>query len=482
MTTCIAYPRPAVDDEELVERARRHRGQPVLRHAGPPRRDARRSQLEPVDHHGRRRACSVRPTGCSRRSSRGTSSPRPNAQSIGGSDVRTCPPYPGQLEQAAFALISRGAAMIEYWHWHTLPYGTETYWGGVLPHSLVPGRVYARGRRSSAPSSAAIGDDARRLRARRRRRDPVVEPESLRPAVHAAVPPSTAQPDRASYERIVDAFHRGVDRRRARRRASCTSTRRTRIGAAALAARFPVLVAAGAVRRDRRRPRRSCATTPRHGGHLVRRRPHGLRRRGGAGAHRGRARRGCSEAAGVRYDEYSNLDDERRRSPRPARSTASDGRGATSGSTGSSPTAPTCSPATSTRGSATSRRSRRNAHRRRAHHRRRHGALARAGRRHRRAGRVPTPVADGARRRGQPCPSPSRPARCPTGDAPGSSSTGDGSRRQVTLALPSPTRSTGDRLETGTDVSLAGLVDADLRQSVSTTGSCDPTQPQKEQS
>ena len=33
--------------------------------------------------------------------------------------------------------------MIEYWHWHTLPYGIETYWGGVLPHSLEPGRVYA---------------------------------------------------------------------------------------------------------------------------------------------------------------------------------------------------------------------------------------------------------------------------------------------------------------------------------------------------
>jgi len=32
--------------------------------------------------------------------------------------------------------------MIEYWHWHTLHFGTETYWGGVLPHSQQPGRVY----------------------------------------------------------------------------------------------------------------------------------------------------------------------------------------------------------------------------------------------------------------------------------------------------------------------------------------------------
>ena len=33
--------------------------------------------------------------------------------------------------------------MIEYWHWHTLHVGAETYWGGVLPHSQVPGRIYA---------------------------------------------------------------------------------------------------------------------------------------------------------------------------------------------------------------------------------------------------------------------------------------------------------------------------------------------------
>ena len=32
--------------------------------------------------------------------------------------------------------------MIEYWHWHTLHFGAETYWGGVLPHSQEPGRTY----------------------------------------------------------------------------------------------------------------------------------------------------------------------------------------------------------------------------------------------------------------------------------------------------------------------------------------------------
>ena len=53
------------------------------------------------------------------------------------------PPYPGQILQAGLALVARGAAMIEYWHWHTLHFGAETYWGGVLPHSQVPGRIYA---------------------------------------------------------------------------------------------------------------------------------------------------------------------------------------------------------------------------------------------------------------------------------------------------------------------------------------------------
>ena len=52
------------------------------------------------------------------------------------------PPYPGQLKQVAFAMISRGANMIEYWHWHTLHYGAEMYWGGILGHNYERGRTY----------------------------------------------------------------------------------------------------------------------------------------------------------------------------------------------------------------------------------------------------------------------------------------------------------------------------------------------------
>jgi beta-galactosidase len=65
-----------------------------------------------------------------------------NAGSIGGPDMNY-PPYPGQLRQVAWALMARGARMVEYWHWHTLHFGYETYWGGVLPHSGQPGRIYS---------------------------------------------------------------------------------------------------------------------------------------------------------------------------------------------------------------------------------------------------------------------------------------------------------------------------------------------------
>lgn len=60
------------------------------------------------------------------------------AASIWGSNLNEAP-YDGQLRQAAWALVARGAQMVEYWHWHTLHYGTETYWGGVLPHSQQVG-------------------------------------------------------------------------------------------------------------------------------------------------------------------------------------------------------------------------------------------------------------------------------------------------------------------------------------------------------
>ncbi len=64
-----------------------------------------------------------------------------NAASIGDSHTNY-PAYDGQWRLAVYAFISQGANMVAYWHWHSLHYGQETYWGGVLGHDLQPGRAY----------------------------------------------------------------------------------------------------------------------------------------------------------------------------------------------------------------------------------------------------------------------------------------------------------------------------------------------------
>jgi beta-galactosidase len=64
------------------------------------------------------------------------------AQTTGWDSKYQFPPYPGQLRQAVYANIASGANLIAYWHWHSLHYGQETFWKGVLSHDLEPGRVY----------------------------------------------------------------------------------------------------------------------------------------------------------------------------------------------------------------------------------------------------------------------------------------------------------------------------------------------------
>jgi len=66
-----------------------------------------------------------------------------NAQTIGWDSRSQFPPYDGQLRQDVYLMASTGANMVEYWHWHSLHYGQETYWKGVLSHDLEPGRAYA---------------------------------------------------------------------------------------------------------------------------------------------------------------------------------------------------------------------------------------------------------------------------------------------------------------------------------------------------
>jgi len=64
------------------------------------------------------------------------------AQTTGWDSQWQFPPYPGQLRLAVYANIASGASLVSYWHWHSLHYGQETYWKGVLGHDLEPNRVY----------------------------------------------------------------------------------------------------------------------------------------------------------------------------------------------------------------------------------------------------------------------------------------------------------------------------------------------------
>jgi beta-galactosidase len=66
-----------------------------------------------------------------------------NAQTIGWDAKGQAPPYDGQLRLDVYTHLSTGANMVEYWHWHSIHYGQETYWKGVLSHDLEPNRAYA---------------------------------------------------------------------------------------------------------------------------------------------------------------------------------------------------------------------------------------------------------------------------------------------------------------------------------------------------
>jgi len=73
-----------------------------------------------------------------------------NAQTIGWDAKGQYPPFDGQLRLQAWAHVASGAHMVEYWHWHSLHYGQETYWKGLLGHDLEPNRVYEEATRIGA--------------------------------------------------------------------------------------------------------------------------------------------------------------------------------------------------------------------------------------------------------------------------------------------------------------------------------------------
>lgn len=225
-----------------------------------------------------------------------------NATSIGDSHSNY-PAFAGQWRQAAWALVARGARMVEYWNWHTLHYGHETYWGGVLGHSLEPARCYAelaRVGQELAAAGPAIADlvpdtDVGML----------VSAES-RWALQFQPPlpvEGGSEADPHSYDRIVGAFYRGLFD--AGLQVGIVSPNQLASDVSVLIARFPVLVvpALYVAGDDLVDLLRSYAQA---GGHLV------LGFRSGYADEEARPRvtvmpGALAETVGARYTEYTNL-------------------------------------------------------------------------------------------------------------------------------------------------------------------------------
>ncbi|MCX7522696.1 beta-galactosidase [Microbacterium sp. STN6] len=230
-----------------------------------------------------------------------------NAGSIGLSSLNYSP-HDGQWRQAAWALVARGANMIEYWHWHTLHFGAETYWGGVLPHSQRPGRVYRELARLGAEFEAAGTAVAEGTPDS----DIVILYDSDSKFALSSQPPFSAPGqylDADSYRRILSAFYRGAFDAGLQvnvvRPQQLFASRGAMTDAAAYAAAHPVLlVPAFFTAADGDLEWLEAYADA--GGHLV------LGPRTGYADREGRARTEVqpallSDAAGVWYDEFANL-------------------------------------------------------------------------------------------------------------------------------------------------------------------------------
>ncbi|MFE0250809.1 beta-galactosidase [Streptomyces sp. NPDC059010] len=232
-----------------------------------------------------------------------------NASSIGFAwDNR--PAYDGQWRQAAWAHVARGARMIEYWQWQTLRFGAETYWGGVLPHSGQPGRAYAELARLGAEFETA-GSLVAGLEPDADITMVYSTPSKWLMQKHPPLATADGAPDPAAYHRIFDPFYRGAFE--AGRQVRLVHARqlhdplgeREGMTPQEAAHRHPVLVVPGLyIAAD---PTLDwLAAYADAGGHLV------LGPRTGYADHEARARLEpqpgrLTEAAGITYDEFSNL-------------------------------------------------------------------------------------------------------------------------------------------------------------------------------
>ncbi|MFK0110557.1 beta-galactosidase [Streptomyces sp. NPDC091217] len=310
VTTCISYTRPAVEDDELTERLDIAAGNPYY--------DMQDGLLlpdpTPEAHEQQWKTTGVwalHRTADWMYSSR--QAPflvtETNAGSIGFPwDNR--PAYDGQWRQAAWALVGRGARMIEYWHWQTLHFGAETYWGGILPHTGRPGRAYAELARLGGEFETAGALVAG------------LEPDADVTMVYSTpskwlmqkYPPLAkpdGEPDPAAYHRIFDPFYRGAfdAGRQVRivhaRQLHDPTGEREGLAPEEAVRRHPVLVVpalylAADTTLD------WLASYAHAGGHLV------LGPRTGYADQEARARTEpapgrLTDAAGVSYDEFSNL-------------------------------------------------------------------------------------------------------------------------------------------------------------------------------
>ena len=130
-----------------------------------------------------------------------------NALAVGG-HANNFPAYDGQWRLAAYAYISRGANSISYWHWHTIHYGAENYWGGILNHDLGPNRCYRELSRlghelkqhGSLLTDLKVDADVAFLYSEDSR-----YALEFQPCLKA---PGSAMPDGASYQRVFNAFYR----------------------------------------------------------------------------------------------------------------------------------------------------------------------------------------------------------------------------------------------------------------------------------
>ena len=302
VTTCLSYERPAVDDRTVSLALDVTAGNPYYT-----MQDAlgRPDHSTPEQHWTTTGTWALYLSADRMYSSK--QSPflvtETDAQSIGFSWSNR-PAFDGQWRQAAWALISRGAEMIEYWHWNTLRFGAETYWGGVLPHSGRPGRVYREISRIGAELKTA-GDRVVGLTPHADVAILYSARSKWAQAGHPALATPAGGPDRNSYGGFLQPFYRGafdadLQARLLHAEQAVASEPKDAVQA------YPVLVATGLYTADDATLDWLIAYAA-AGGHLV------IGPRTGYADLEARARADVMparlhEAAGVWFDEYSNLD------------------------------------------------------------------------------------------------------------------------------------------------------------------------------